>query len=163
MTDPLRNGTSFICSTNHGDTQSQRRKKGPHEQKKFTISFAGPHLTGNCLLFRPFALSREMVRRGTSPSACVRKGHKPGVASSPQENLSGGGTVMTNQQPQPKPLLLPASPPPWWPMGLRHFTSLCQDGSAKGSWHLQTKGTLAHLMQTTFAALCLLVKSEVAN
>lgn len=32
MADPLRNGTSFIGSTNCGDTQSQRRKEEPHEQ-----------------------------------------------------------------------------------------------------------------------------------
>lgn len=139
MAEHLQNSTSLICSANRGDTQSQRRKEEPHERRKFTICFAGPPLTGNCLLFGPFAFSRAMVRRGVGPCPCVTKGHKPGVAAISQENLSGEGTVMTNQQPQPEPLFLLVSPPWWSQMGShQHFTSLCRDGSATGFRHLQT-------------------------
>lgn len=132
---PLRNGTFYICSTNCGDTQSQRRKEEPQElrTRELRMRFAGSPLTSHCLLFRPLACSREVIRRGVSPCPCVTKGHKLGLESSSQKNLCRKN-VMTNQQLQPELLFLPVSPPRLSETGLhQHFTLSCQDRLATGS------------------------------
>lgn len=74
------------------------------------------------------------------PRPCVTKGHEPGVAATSQENLSGGKTVMTNQQSQPEMLFMPVSQPGQSEKCLDlQLTLLCQLGLAKGSWHPQTE------------------------